>query len=522
MRHSELPRASVGIENPGDGRGGNDGRAAVSDVPERDVAGVSEELSAVDQILHRGEANPRTRSGIMTVEILDTTPDWQRLRTRFEHASRKVLRLRQKVVMPTLPTVAPRWVIDPDFNLDFHVRRVRVAEPGTLREVLDLAEVALQSPLDISRPLWTATLVEGLAGGRAAMVMHLSHAVTDGVGGVEMFASIYDLERDPPPEAAPPLPIPQDLSPNDLMREGINRLPGAIAGSVRDSLFGAVRAVSQVIRDPVSSVGSAVEYAMSSARVVGPAAEPSPVLRRRSLSSRSDAIDIEFGDLHRAAKAAGGSINDAYLAGLCGALRRYHERMGVPIDTLPMAVPVNMRSDNDPAGGNRFAGVNLAAPIGLVDPEKRIKSIRSQMTRKRDERAMNMVGAIAPVLSLLPDAVLEGMAGSIVNSDVQASNVPVYPGDTFLAGAKILRQYGLGPLPGIAMMVVLVSRAGYVTVTARYDRAAVIDGDFFARCLQAGFDEVLALGGDGRSIPASFRPDTDESAPPSPNGSNPQ
>ena len=171
----------------------------MSDVPELDAAGPPEELSPVDQILHRGEANPRTRSGIMTLEILDTTPDWERFRTRFENASRKVLRLRQKVVMPTLPTAAPRWVIDPDFNLDFHVRRVRVAEPGTLREVMDLAEVALQSPLDISRPLWTATLVEGLAGGRAALMVHLSHAVTDGVGGVEMFANLYDLERDPPP-----------------------------------------------------------------------------------------------------------------------------------------------------------------------------------------------------------------------------------------------------------------------------------------------------------------------------------
>ena len=172
----------------------------MSDGPEREAAGPPEELSPVDQILHRGEANPRTRSGIMTLEILDTTPDWQRFRTRFDNASRKVLRLRQKVVMPTLPTAAPRWVIDPDFNLDFHVRRVRVAEPGTLREVMDLAEVALQSPLDISRPLWTATLIEGLAGGRAALMVHLSHAVTDGVGGVEMFANFYDLDREPPPQ----------------------------------------------------------------------------------------------------------------------------------------------------------------------------------------------------------------------------------------------------------------------------------------------------------------------------------
>ena len=160
-----------------------------------DASGLPSELGAFDLLMHRGEANPRTRSGIMALEILDTAPDFELLRTRFDNASRKVLRLRQKVVMPTLPTGPARWVVDPDFNLDFHVRRVRVPEPGTLREVLDLAEVMLQSPLDISRPLWTATLVEGLEGGRAATMLHLSHAVTDGVGAATMFAEIYDLER---------------------------------------------------------------------------------------------------------------------------------------------------------------------------------------------------------------------------------------------------------------------------------------------------------------------------------------
>ncbi|MGV0745859.1 wax ester/triacylglycerol synthase family O-acyltransferase [Mycolicibacterium sp. XJ870] len=479
----------------------------MSEVSEVDAAGLPEELSAVDQLLHRGEANPRTRSGIMGVEILDTTPDWERFRTRMDNASRKVLRLRQKVVMPTLPTAAPRWVVDPDFNLDYHVRRMRVPEPGTVRELLDLAEVAMQSPMDISRPLWSATLVEGLAGGRAATMLHLSHAVTDGVGSVEMFASIYDLERDPEPTATAPLPIPQDLSPNDLMRQGINRLPGSIVGGVFGALGGAARVATRVVRDPVSAVSGVVDYAMSGARVMGPAADPSPLLRRRSLSTRTEAIDIPFGDLHRAAKAAGGSINDAYLAGLCGALRRYHDAMGIPIQALPMAVPVNLRSQDDPSGGNRFAGVNLAAPIGISDPETRIKAVRAQMTSKREERAIDVVGAIAPVISLLPDTFLESMAGSVVNSDVQASNVPVYAGDTYIAGAKILRHYGIGPLPGVAMMVVLVSRSGYITVTARYDRAAITDVPLFARCLQDGFDEVLALGGDACCVPASFDSD---------------
>jgi hypothetical protein len=186
-----------------------------------------------------------------------------------------------------------------------------------------------------------------------------------------------------------------------------------------------------------------------------------------------------------------------------------------------MAVPVNLRSDDDPAGGNRFAGVNLAAPVGIVDPAKRIQQVRKQMTQKREERAIDLVGAVAPILSLLPDAVLESVAGSIVASDVQASNIPIYPGDTFIAGAKIVRHYGLGPLPGVAMMAVLVSRAGYCTITTRYDKASITDSNLWARCLAEGFDEVLALGGDARCIPASFTDDADEPTDTS-NGSAPQ
>jgi diacylglycerol O-acyltransferase / wax synthase len=475
------------------------------------AVGLSDELGPVDYLLHRGEANPRTRSGIMALELLDTTPNWDRFRTRFENASRKVLRLRQKVVVPTLPTANPRWVVDPDFNLDFHVRRVRVSEPGTLREVFDLAELILQSPLDISRPLWTATLVEGLADGKAATLLHVSHAVTDGVGGVEMFAEIYDLERDPPARPTPPLPVPQDLSPNDLMREGLNHLPIALIGGVVGAVSGVVSTAGRALLEPVSTMSGIVNYAISGMRVINRAAEPSPLLRRRSLATRSEAIDIPLADLHKAAKAGGGSINDAYLAGLCGALQRYHQALGVPIGTLPMAVPVSLRAEADTAGGNRFTGVNLAAPVGVGDPVSRMRKIRAQMTQRRDEPAMNIIGSMAPVLSVLPTAVLEGITGSVVGADVQASNVPVYPGDTFIAGAKVLRQYGIGPLPGVAMMVVLISRGGWCTITVRYDRASVRKEALFAQCLLEGFNEILALAGDPapRAVPASFAAQTD-------------
>jgi len=482
--------------------------------------GIPSELSAFDLLMHRGEASPRTRSGIMALEVLDSTPDWQRFRDLFENASRKVLRLRQKVVMPTLPTAPARWVVDPDFNLDFHVRRVRVPQPGTLRDVLDLAEVMLQSPLDISRPLWTATLVEGLADGKAATLLHLSHAVTDGVGATAMFAEIYDIERDAPPRPVPPLPVPEDITGNDLMREGLNHLPGAIVGGVVGAVAGSLGLVGKAVRNPASAMFGAIEYARSGRRMMRRAAEPSPLLRRRSLSTRTEAIEMRLGDLHRAARAAEGSINDAYLAGLCGAMRRYHEALGVPINSMPMAVPVNLRAEADPAGGNRFAGVNLAAPVGVADPRVRIQKIRKQMISRREEAAIDLIGAVAPVLTLLPDAALEAMSGSVIASDVQASNVPIYPGDTYIAGAKVLRQYGIGPLPGVAMMVVLVSRGGFATITARYDRAAIAHPDLWATCLREGFDEVLALAGDPRPrvVPASF-PDHEDDSPRHKNGS---
>ena len=475
-----------------------------------DAAGMPTTLRPVDYLLHRGEANPRTRSGIMALEILDTTPDWDRFRTRFENASRRALRLRQKVVVPTLPTASPRWVVDPDFNLDYHVRRLRVPNPGTLRQVFDLAELMLQSPLDIARPLWTATLIEGLPDGKAATLLHLSHAVTDGVGSVEMFAHIYDLERDPAPQPTPAQPIPQDLTATDLMREGLNNLAANVVYGAGGALWGAASMVGRAVANPARAVSGVFNYARSGARVVSRAAEPSPLLRRRSLATRSEAIDIPLSDLHRAAKAGGGSINDAYLAGLSGALGRYHAALGVPISTLPMAVPVSLRAESDAAGGNRFTGVNLAAPIGTADPVARMQKIRLQMPQRRDEPAMDIIGSIAPVLSVLPGPLLESMTASVVGSDVQASNVPVYPGDTFLVGAKILRQYGIGPLPGVAMMVVLISRGGYCTITTRYDRAAIRDEALFARCLLEGFNELLALAGDPapQAVPATFDADT--------------
>jgi hypothetical protein len=250
-------------------------------------------------------------------------------------------------------------------------------------------------------------------------------------------------------------------------------------------------------------VAEAVGFAGSARRVLGPPpVPPSPLLRRRSLVSRTHVLEVPLADLRAAAKAAGGSVNDAYLAALSGGLGRYHQALGVPLDELPLALPVSLRTADDPAAGNRITGVTIAAPVGEPDPAQRIRLVREQVIARRAEPALDVLARIAPVLSLLPDAALETVTARITPPDVQASNVPGYGQETFLAGARVDRQYGMGPLPRVAMMAVLISRAGICTLTVRYDTASFIAPDELEKGLQLGLDEVIDLGRPRRTRPA--------------------
>ena len=457
--------------------------------------GQADELSPVDYLMHRGEAHPATRSAFLGVELLDRPADWGRLREAMDRASRVVIRMRQKVVVPPIPVTPPQWVVDPDFDLDYHLRRIALPAPGTLRQLLDLAEVTLQSPLDTSRALWEVVYVEGLEGGRAALLSKVSHAITDGLGGIALFEQVYDTERDPGPRPMPPVPIPRDVTGTDLVRSGVRQLPETTLAAGWKLVGRTAGIAGRLITAPVPTVAEAIGFAGSARLVLSPSPTArSPLLRGRSLVSRTHVLEVPLADLRAAAHAAGGSVNDAYLAALSGGLGRYHDALGVPVDELPLALPVSLRTADDPAAGNRFTGITIAAPVGEPDPAERIRLVREQVIARRSEPALDVLDRIAPVLSLLPDAALEAITARLIAADIQASNVPGYGQETFLAGARVDRQYGMGPLPRVAMMAVLISRAGICTVTFRYDTASFVAPDQLEKSLQLGFDEMIELG----------------------------
>jgi WS/DGAT/MGAT family acyltransferase len=449
-------------------------------------------MNALETLMWRVEVDPRLRSTITGIEILDCVPDWDRFLAAADWGTRMAPRFRQKVVEPALGIGNPCWVTDPDFDLHYHVRRLRLPENGGWRALFAAAEQIAMTPFDRARSPWEAYLFEGLPDGRAAHMLKMHHATTDGMGSVQLFSQLHSRTRESnPSKPQPPPPLPERQTPADLLLEQLARDVQAMPGLAQQAAGAAWHALMR----PRATISALLGFVSSLARIAAePPATGSPLLRRRSLSWHFLALDVAFADLHAAAKAADASLNDAFVAALLGAFRLYHEALGHPIEQLPMAIPISVRRTGDAAGGNRIAGARFAGPVGVADPRQRMQAIGALVRSIRSEPALDGMSLLAPALARLPAALLTAIAGSMTKSnDLQASNVPGLREDLYLTGARIERVYAFGPLPGCATMITLNTHGETCCIGANVDPAAVIEPELFAQCLERGFAEVLAL-----------------------------
>ena len=157
---------------------------------------MTEFMRSSDAFTWAMESDPRLRSTVVTVLLLEKSPDWDDVRERIDLMTRKLPMFRQRVVESPVPT-PPRWKNDPDFDLDFHIRGIAAPEPGNLGGVLEIARVAGMEDFDRARPLWTVTLIDGLEDGGAAVLCKFHHSLTDGVGGVQIGMTLFDLSELP-------------------------------------------------------------------------------------------------------------------------------------------------------------------------------------------------------------------------------------------------------------------------------------------------------------------------------------
>ena len=455
------------------------------------------DMSAWEALMWRAEADPRIRSTGVLLEILDTKPDWDRLVAAHDRVSQQIPRLRERAVEPLLPLFPPAWSPDPHFDLGYHLQRVRLPKPGTMRELLDLAQGILARPLDKARPPWEAVLIGGLEGGRAGYLLKVHHSLSDGLGLIQLLTLAHSRTPEPgdhqlasPPAPRPPL-TPASLLANRL-RQRLSDAPSELIRRGEDSL----KLMGRTVRNPGGVAVDTLRFGRSLRRVLTPPpTERSPLLRGSGgVGYRFVLHDVPLSDLKAAGKAAGGSANDAFLAGLLGAFRLYHEHYGVPIDLMPIGIPVSLRTSDDPMGGNRFAGARFAAPVGEADPRTRIEIIREFVITARAEPAIGFLDLVAPALSRLPTAaIIELTAGMTNVSDVQASNIPGMGHPVYLAGARVTGLYPLGPRPGVAAMIAMISYDGTCCIGLNVDPDVISDLEVFETCLREGFDEVLDL-----------------------------
>jgi WS/DGAT/MGAT family acyltransferase len=363
--------------------------------------------------------------------------------------------------------------------------------------VFDIAEPIAMQGFDRARPLWEVTVVEGLPDGRAAIIAKIHHSITDGVGGMKLQMEMLDLEREPTePKGELSEPAAQHLSERQRWIDAMSYEARRQAGAARDAAGTLPGGLRRLAHDPVRAVTGVGETASSLVRMLRPATSPlSPLMTDRSLSIRFDTLRFPLQPLKDASKLVAGRLNDAFVAGVAGGLRLYHEHHGIDVEQLRMTMPINIRDESTSAkAGNQFVPARFPVPIGITDPIERMNAVRELVAEQRAEPALSLTEPLANLLNRLPATATTGVFGAMLKgTDFITSNVPGAPVPIFVAGALVEAQIALGPMTGAAVNVVLLSYCSDVNLGVTIDPAAIPDPEVFVDCLRDGFEELIKL-----------------------------
>src|SRR6478609_6890594 len=379
-------------------------------------------MSPSEAVMWAVEKDPALRSDFCNVTVLDSLPSEARLRATVERAIAAIPRLADRVVSPPLRIAAPEWRADPTFEVEYHIRRIAIPEPGSMRDFLDVAQITTAPPLDRSRPLWEFTLVEGLEGGRSALLQRLHHTITDGVGGMRLSLSLVDLEREPAPRAADALRAVADEvaaerreghtgdavdrdSPLDVIREALGDRTAQTVDLAQRGAGATFHLLTQPQRLPERLRGVAELLGSLRRQVIVTDRGHSEIFAVRSLARRYDTLAVDLDPLHRAGKAHGASLNDVFVTGVTRALATFHREFGERPDTLRMAMPVSTRTRGDFAA-NRFAPSRVVVPIAVDGVTDHLLAMHATLQGIRHEPALDAADLLAALTAGVPTSVL--------------------------------------------------------------------------------------------------------------------
>lgn len=448
-------------------------------------------MSDTESLMWRLEKDPYLASTFANITILDRAPNMDLLYARMERTALLFPRLRRRVMPAPGNLGNPTWVDDPSFDIRYHVRRISLSEPGDMRQLLDLVTLLVADPFDRSRPLWHFIVVDGLAGGRSALVQKLHHTVTDGQGGVELSMHYLDLQRDPGPLPALD-PAIANAAHNLSEPDATEALRGAMSDSLRLPLS-VLRQVRDVLADPslIGTIGSSTSATIRGliAQLNEADSSRSTLWTTRSLRRRMETTRVSYHDMRGAAKEMGGTLNTAFVTAAAHAAGKYHQQLGAPVESLRASMAISTRTES--SGTNAFTLARMLVPTSEMPLPERFAAINEILTAARESSASGTLEAIATVSTMVPTSIITRLARAqaetvdFATSNVRGAGVPLY-----VAGAKLLENYPVGPLGGVAFNVTLMSYMGSLDVGINIDEAAVESPALLRDSLVESFQEM--------------------------------
>ena len=410
---------------------------------------------------------------------------------------------RQRLVRVPFDLDHPYWIEDPEFDIEFHVRHIALPKPGDWRQLCIQAARLHARPMDLTKPLWEFTVIEGLDNieglppGCFALLSKVHHAAIDGMSGVEMSAALHDLDANmaTPDKADEWKPDNMPQVAELLVRSYFNNIaqPMRVMETIGRSLPGMAKLTQQVSKGDVS---------MRNTR-------PAPKTRFNAKVSAHrvwDAVPFKLAEV-RAVKDAvpGATVNDVILSVVGGGLRTYLKDKGeLPKETLTAMAPISVRAEGEKGAlGNLVSAMVVGLGTQVEDPLERLRFVHDEAS---NSKAMtNAVGArnLSEYSQLMPSA-LAGLAARLytrvgaanahapmyncVVTNVPGSRVPLY-----FCGARMVGMYGTGPVfDSMGLINPVYSYGDTIAVSFTCDREMMPDPDAYAAALRGAFEALKA------------------------------
>jgi diacylglycerol O-acyltransferase / wax synthase len=459
-------------------------------------------LTAVDASFLAQEG-PAAHMHVGAVMIFDGDPPaFDELADHVRARLHLVPRFRQKLAFPPLETGRPLWVDDPSFNLEYHVRHTALPAPGSEQQLRALAARVHSQALDRSKPLWEMWLVQGLQGGRFALLSKTHHALVDGISGVDLVTVLFDVQPEPAEVAHPDEPWRPRATPSGL-EMAARGVRGALALP-----FGAGARAARAATRPTEAVADTREALEGVGEIVWAALNPAPATplnveigpHRRLLWVRHDLADFK-----RVKYALGGTVNDVVLAVVAGALRSWLISRGVRTEGLELRalVPVSTRTRHQRHQlGNRLAAMRAPLPVYVEDPAARLRVVRAAMNGLKESKQAVGAEVLAGMQALAPPTLLA--QASRLNFSTRLFNLLVtnVPGPQFplyVLGRRLQDLFPVAFLPKRhALAVAVMSYDGGMDFGLLGDYDAMPDLDELAGMFDASLAELLLAAGDAK------------------------